>query len=135
MQRSISKASTAGSTWAVTGLHFYDETVVDLARAVRPSARGELEITDINQAYLDRGALHVEKLGRGIAWLDSGTPNSLLAAASFVQTLESRQGHKIACPEEIAFHMKFIDRTQLLAHADGMKGSTYGDYLVELINR
>ena len=135
MQRSISKASTAGSPWAVTGLYFYDETVVDLARAVRPSARGELEITDINQAYLDRGALHVEKLGRGMAWLDSGTPDSLLAAASFVQTLESRQGHKIACPEEIAFHMKFIDRQQLLALADAMKGSTYGDYLVELVNR
>ncbi len=129
------KPKVAGSPWAVTGLYFYDETVVDLARKVKPSARGELEITDINQAYLDRGALHVEKLGRGMAWLDSGTPDSLLAAASFVQTLESRQGHKIACPEEIAFHMKFIDRKQLLALADAMKGSTYGDYLVELVNR
>jgi glucose-1-phosphate thymidylyltransferase len=117
------------SNWAVTGLYFYDEQVVDMAANLRPSARGELEITDINQLYLDKGELFVEFMGRGFAWLDTGTPESMLEAAEFVRTLEKRQGFKIACPEEIAYRMGYIDDREL----DGLVGklgkSDYATYL------
>ena len=117
------------SSWAVTGLYFYDETVVDLAAGLSPSARGELEITDLNRLYLEQGRLSVEIMGRGYAWLDTGTPDSLLEAAEFVRTLEKRQGFKIACPEEIAFRAGYIEHGQLeqLAHSYGK--SDYGTYL------
>jgi glucose-1-phosphate thymidylyltransferase len=109
------------SNFAVTGLYFYDQDVVDIAAGITPSARGELEITDINQIYLERGRLTVEQMGRGFAWLDTGTPDNLLAAGDFVATLEKRQGYRIACPEEIAFKQGFIDRDQL-----GKLGATLG---------
>lgn len=127
------KPSEPKSNWAVTGLYFYDERVVDIASNIKPSWRGELEITDVNQAYLDEGKLHVEVMGRGYAWLDTGTPDSLLEAAEFVGTLERRQGTKIACPEEIAFRMGFIDSTQLGAAADRLGKSDYAAYLRRLL--
>jgi glucose-1-phosphate thymidylyltransferase len=117
------------SNWAVTGLYFYDEQVVDIAANVRPSVRGELEITDVNRAYLEKGELKVEVMGRGYAWLDTGTPDSLLEAAEFVGTLERRQGTKIACPEEIAFRMEFIDEQQLNAAIEKLGKSDYARYL------
>jgi glucose-1-phosphate thymidylyltransferase len=123
------KPSEPRSNWAVTGLYFYDERVVDIAASIQPSWRGELEITDINRAYLDRGELRVEVMGRGYAWLDTGTPDSLLEAASFVGTLERRQATKIACPEEIAFRMGFIDAGQLSTAADRLGKSDYARYL------
>ena len=121
------------SNYAVTGLYFYDTQVCDLAAALRPSARGELEITDVNRVYLERGALAVERMGRGYAWLDTGTHESLLEASLFIQTIERRQGLKIACPEEIAYHQGLIDAAQVerLAHALGK--SDYGRYLEKLL--
>nr|WP_312162076.1 glucose-1-phosphate thymidylyltransferase RfbA [Brevundimonas diminuta] len=120
------------SRWAVTGLYFYDGRAPDIAADLRPSARGELEITDLNRAYLERGLLSVERLGRGFAWLDTGTPDSLLDAAAFVRTLEQRQGFKIACPEEIAWRMGWIDDAQLSRLARSFGGGDYGRYLQEL---
>ena len=117
------------SNWAVTGLYFYDAQVVDIASSIAPSARGELEITDVNQVYLERGQLNVEVMGRGYAWLDTGTPDSLLEASEFVGTLERRQGTKIACPEEIAFRMGFINEHRLGVAIDKLGNSDYASYL------
>ena len=123
------------SDTAVTGLYFYDADVVEVARAVRPSARGELEITDVNRAYLERGDLHVEVLGRGFAWLDTGTHESLLDAANFVRVVDERQGLKVLCPEEVAYHMGFIGADDLARAAERLKKSGYGDYLRRLLER
>jgi glucose-1-phosphate thymidylyltransferase len=116
----------------VTGLYFYDRDVVTLARSLKPSARGELEITDLNRLYLDRQRLHVERLGRGTAWLDTGTPDALLQAANFVQALQARQGLQIANPEEIAFGLGWISREDLLAAAERLGNSSYGQYLLDI---
>jgi len=123
------KPSHPKSNWAVTGLYFYDEQVVEIARELRPSARGELEITDVNRAYLERGQLQVKVMGRGYAWLDTGTPDSLLEAAEFVGTLERRQGMKIACPEELAFRMGYIDEKGFERVIDALGKSNYAAYL------
>ncbi|MGL4243202.1 MAG: glucose-1-phosphate thymidylyltransferase RfbA [Beijerinckiaceae bacterium] len=120
------------SSWAVTGLYAYDSSVVAIAKSLKPSARGEYEITDLNRAYLEQGKLHVERLGRGFAWLDTGTPDSLVDAASFVRTLEARQGLRICCPEEIAFENGFIDRAQLAVLAAALGKSGYGQYLARV---
>ena len=120
------------SRYAVTGLYFYDNQVVDIARSLIPSERGELEITDVNQHYLDRGELTVEVLGRGMAWLDTGTHDSLLQASNFIEAIESRQGMKVACPEEIAFGLDYIDREQLNALISDMGDTGYADYLRHL---
>jgi glucose-1-phosphate thymidylyltransferase len=117
------------SNWAVTGLYFYDNRVLDIAAAVRPSARGELEISDVNRAYLAMGALHVQRLGRGHAWLDTGTHTSLIDAALYVQIIEQRQGLKIGCPEEVAYSMGFIDAEQVLRTAATLDTSSYATYL------
>jgi glucose-1-phosphate thymidylyltransferase len=121
------------SNWAVTGLYFYDAEVVEIAARLKPSLRGELEITDINRAYLERGALSVEMMGRGYAWLDTGTPDSLIEAAEFVRTLEKRQGFKIACPEEVAFRMNFIDDAGLERCQAAFPKSAYGQYLRSIV--
>ncbi|MBU2699032.1 glucose-1-phosphate thymidylyltransferase [Sporomusaceae bacterium BoRhaA] len=120
------------SQYAVTGLYFYDNQVVDLAKSVKPSARGELEITDLNRLYLEQHALRVETLGRGYAWLDTGTHESLMQAATYIQTLQDRQGLMVACPEEIAYRMDYIGREQLILLADVMKKNGYGKYLLQL---
>ncbi|MAA64503.1 MAG: glucose-1-phosphate thymidylyltransferase [Alteromonadaceae bacterium] len=122
------------SNFAVTGLYFYDKRVVDIAKRVKPSARGELEITSINNAYLEMGQLNVEVLGRGFAWLDTGTHESLLEAAQFVETIERRQGYKIACLEEIAFNQKWLSKDELLNRAQMFSKTGYGTYLQELID-
>lgn len=117
------------SKWAVTGLYFYDPQVVEIAANLKPSARGELEITDVNRAYMEKGQLTVERMGRGYAWLDTGTPQSLIDAGNFVRTLEQRQGFRIACPEEVAFEMGFICQSDLLALSERLDKSEYGQYL------
>ena len=123
------------SNWAVTGLYFYDSQVVDLAADIRPSARGELEITDLNNRYLEKGQLRVTRLGRGVTWLDTGTYDSLLEAGEFVRTIEHRQGLKIGCLEEIAFEQGYIDAEQVLAQAQALRKSPYGAYLEQLVLR
>jgi glucose-1-phosphate thymidylyltransferase len=128
------KPSVPRSNWAVTGIYFYDSRVVDIAKRLTPSARGELEITDVNLDYLRRGELTVDQLGRGVAWLDTGTYDSLLAASQFVQTIELRQGLKVACIEEIAYAKGFIDDQQLLRLADRYQNSSYGTYLRQCLN-
>ena len=121
------------SNFAVTGLYFYDANIVDIARTIKPSSRGELEITDVNKAYLTAGTLRVEKMRRGCAWLDTGTHESLLQAAAFVQTIQARQGLKIACVEEIAYHMGLIDKAQVRRLAEPLKKNEYGQYLLQML--
>jgi glucose-1-phosphate thymidylyltransferase len=122
------------SHYAVTGLYFYDNRIVDIAARLTPSARGELEITDANAAYLALGTLHVEKLGRGIAWLDTGTHEALLQASTFIQTIEERQGLMVACVEEIAYKMGYIGAVDILRIAETMRHNSYGEYLRRLLD-
>ena len=121
------------SHWAVTGLYFYDPQVVDIAAGLKPSSRGELEITDVNRAYLERQQLFVEKMGRGIAWLDTGTHESMMRASSFIEIIEQRQGLKVACIEEIAYYMGYIDAEQVLRLAHPLRGNGYGQYLIDMV--
>lgn len=129
------KPAEPRSNYAVTGLYFYDSDIVDVAKSIKPSARGELEITDVNKIYLERGSLRVEKMRRGYAWLDTGTHESLLQAGSFVHTIQTRQGLKISCIEEIAFRMGYIDAAQLLKLAEPLLKNDYGKYLQRLAKR
>jgi glucose-1-phosphate thymidylyltransferase len=128
------KPAAPRSSWAVTGLYFYDNDVLDIAASLRPSQRGELEITDVNRTYLERGTLYVERLGRGIAWLDTGTFEALLHASNFVQSIEERQGLMLACIEEVAYRMGYIDTNQVLRLAERLK-SGYGRYLIEMLEQ
>jgi glucose-1-phosphate thymidylyltransferase len=121
------------SNYAITGLYFYDSQVVDIAASLQPSARGELEITDVSRKYLERGQLRVERLGRGVAWLDTGTHDSLLEASDFISAIEHRQGLKVACPEEVALSLGLIDEEQVLRLAEPLRSSGYGEYLVGLV--
>lgn len=135
-QRAVSieeKPAAPKSNYAVTGLYFYDEQVCDIAAGIRPSARGELEITDLNRIYLERGELNVEIMGRGFTWLDTGTHDSLLEAASFIATLQKRQGLMVACPEEIAYSLRWIDATKVLQLAEPLVKNDYGKYLLTLL--
>lgn len=129
------KPDNPKSTYAVTGLYFYDNRVIEMAKSIKPSTRGELEITDINKLYLEQGKLDVELLGRGFAWLDTGTHESLLEASTFIETIERRQSLKVACLEEIAFVKGYINRSQLLKLAEPLKKNSYGQYLINLCNR
>jgi glucose-1-phosphate thymidylyltransferase len=136
-QRALSieeKPSAPKSNFAVTGLYFYDQQVCDIAADIKPSHRGELEITEVNKRYLEQGQLNVEIMGRGFAWLDTGTHDSLMEAASFIATLQKRQGLQVACPEEIAFRQGWINAEQLAALADPLKKNGYGQYLLNLLN-
>jgi glucose-1-phosphate thymidylyltransferase len=126
------KPKAPRSRYAVTGLYFYDESVVEIARSIRPSARGELEITDVNRVYLERGELNVQLMGRGDAWLDTGTHDSLIEAGQFIQSLEKRQGLKICCPEEIAWRNGWIDEAKMTALAEKFRKSGYGEYLLAI---
>lgn len=130
----VEKPDNPKSRYAVTGLYFYDSEVTEIAKSLQPSKRGELEITDVNRIYMERRRLHVEVLGRGTAWLDTGTQNSLLDASNFVKTIEQRQGLKICCPEEIAYHMGYISARQLEEIALPLVNSGYGDYLLDILN-
>ncbi|NDF15383.1 glucose-1-phosphate thymidylyltransferase, partial [bacterium] len=121
--------------YAIPGLYFYDSEVCTIAKALKPSPRGELEITDLNRVYLERGTLQVRKMSRGTAWLDTGSFETLLQASNFVQTIEQRQGLKIACPEEIAYRMKFIDAAKLESLAMPLKNSGYGEYLLSVLRQ
>jgi len=128
------KPSRPRSPYAVTGLYFYDNHVVDIAAGLRPSGRGELEVSDVNRAYLERGDLHVEKLGRGIAWLDTGTHEALLQASNFIHAIEERQGLKVACVEEIAYRMGYITAADVRRIAEPMEKSGYGLYLLRMLD-
>jgi glucose-1-phosphate thymidylyltransferase len=128
----VEKPAHPKSPWAVTGLYFYDHRVCDLAASIKPSARGELEITDLNQIYLEEGTLHVDRLGRGCAWLDAGKPDSLLQAATFVQTIQERQGLLVGCPEEVAYRMGYIDAAALRSHAKALAKTELGRMLLDV---
>ena len=129
------KPDNPRSNYAITGLYFYDDRASGFARALKPSARGELEITDLNRCYLETGSLRLERFGRGTAWLDTGTHQSLQQAANFVETIEARQGLKIACPEEIAYLLRWIDAEQVMRLAEPLKKSGYGEYLLSIVSR
>jgi len=128
------KPSEPKSSYAVTGLYFYDSQVTEIAKALKPSARGELEITDLNRVYLEQGELQVELMGRGVAWLDTGTHDSLMEAANFIEIIQRRQGLKVSCPEEIAYKLGYIDASQVRAVADGLKQNDYGKYLLKMLD-
>lgn len=131
----VEKPREPKSNWAVTGIYFYDNKVCELAETLEPSARGELEITDLNSRYLERGELRLERMGRGTAWLDTGTHDSLMQAGEFIETIEKRQGLKVCCPEEVAFNNRWIDEWQLRSMAQELRKSGYGDYLLSLLHR
>jgi len=131
----VEKPEVPKSNWAVTGIYFYDGKVCELAEALEPSPRGELEITDLNNRYLERGELRLERMGRGTAWLDTGTHDSLMQAGEFIETIEKRQGLKVCCPEEVAFSNRWIDEAQLRVIAEELRKSGYGDYLLGLLSR